>query len=402
MNLSKRNIKKILGIITFAVILFTASQNLSVVGGFLKGVLAICAPLIVGFCLAFILNIPMNSLENTIFKKMKNSGKTAVKKAVRPLSLILTIILMIGFIVLLLFIIIPQLRDSIVLIIERIPVYYQSLVEWIDGIVLRFDLDISTEILHNPKIDFDTIASMAEKIFTFDKTNDILSTTVGVTSSVISGIANFGIGFIIAIYILAEKEKIGRFANKILERVLSCKVYNSLIEICTVASSSFSNFLTGQFTDALILAVLCFIGMSIFSFPNAAVISVIIGITALIPVIGPLIGEFIGCFIIFMESPLKALLFLVFVLILQAVDNNFIYPKIVGKSVGLPGIIVLLAVVIGGNIGGILGILLGVPTASAIYALIVDWLNKKDEVTVPEVAEEASEDDKGEATDNQS
>ena len=214
MNLSKRNIKKILGIITFAVILFTASQNLSVVGGFLKGVLAICAPLIVGFCLAFILNIPMNSLENTIFKKMKNSGKTAVKKAVRPLSLILTIILMIGFIVLLLFIIIPQLRDSIVLIIERIPVYYQSLVEWIDGIVLRFDLDISTEILHNPKIDFDTIASMAEKIFTFDKTNDILSTTVGVTSSVISGIANFGIGFIIAIYILAEKEKIGYDTGK--------------------------------------------------------------------------------------------------------------------------------------------------------------------------------------------
>ena len=117
--------------------------------------------------------------------------------------------------------------------------------------------------------------------------------------------------------------------------------------------------------------------MSIFRFPNAAVISVIIGVTALIPVIGPLIGEFVGCFIIFMESPIKALFFLVFVLILQAIDNNFIYPKIVGKSVGLPGIIVLIAVIIGGNLGGIMGILLGVPTASAIYAIITKWLNSK-------------------------
>ena len=120
--------------------------------------------------------------------------------------------------------------------------------------------------------------------------------------------------------------------------------------------------------------------MSIFRFPSAVVVSVIIGITALIPVIGPLIGEFIGCFIIFMESPLKALLFLIFVLILQAIDNNFIYPRIVGKSVGLPGILVLAAVIVGGNFGGIMGILLGVPIASAVYALVISWLNNEKEV----------------------
>ena len=128
--------------------------------------------------------------------------------------------------------------------------------------------------------------------------------------------------------------------------------------------------------------------MSIFRFPNAAVISVIIGVTALIPVIGPLIGEFVGCFIIFMESPIKALFFLIFVLILQAIDNNFIYPKIVGKSVGLPGIIVLMAVIIGGNLGGIMGILMGVPTASAVYAIITKWLHSKNEkITVSEESE---------------
>lgn len=396
MDLSKKNIKKILGIITFAIVLFTISQNLSSVASFFSGALSVFASTIIGFCLAFILNIPMNVLENKVFKGLKNSKNKVANKMLRPLSLISTIILTIGFIVLLLFIIIPQLHDSIMLIIEKVPAYYESVVKWIDDMVLRFGLDISTEILHNPKFDINTITSMAEKIFTFDGASDILSTTMGVTSSVLSGVSNVVIGFIIAIYILAEKERISNFTNRILKKNMPEKVYEKTHEICSVASGSFANFITGQVTDAFILAVLCFIGMSIFRFPNAAVISVIIGITALIPVIGPLVGEFIGCFIIFMESPLKALLFLIFVLILQAIDNNFIYPKIVGKSVGLPGILVLLAVIIGGNFGGILGILLGVPTASAAYALVVAWLNSKNEpVNVAvEVGEETETENK--------
>lgn len=377
MDLSKKNIKKILGIITFAVILFTLSQNLSSVASFFKGALAVFASTIIGFCLAFILNIPMNVLENKVFKGMKISKNKAVNKLLRPVSLISTVILTIGFIVLLMFIIIPQLHNSVSLIIEKVPAYYQSFVTWVDDTVVRFGLDVSTEILHNPKFDINTITAMAEKLFTFDGASDILSTTMGVTSSVLSAVANICVGFIVAIYILAEKERIGSFTNRILKNVLPEKIYDKTLEVCSVASGSFTNFITGQVTDAFILAVLCFIGMSIFRFPSAAVISVIIGITALVPVIGPLIGEFIGCFIIFMESPLKALFFLIFVLILQAIDNNFIYPRIVGKSVGLPGILVLLAVIIGGNFGGILGILLGVPIASAGYALVVAWLNSK-------------------------
>lgn len=401
MDLSKKNIKKILGIITFGIILFTLSQNLSSVGTFFKGILAVCSPLIIGFCLAFILNIPMNVLEEKVFRKMKTSKKKTVNKLLRPLSLISTVLLSLGFVVLLLFIIIPKLHDSVMLIIEKVPVYYENFVGWIDGLVVRFGLDISTEILHNPKIDINTVVTMAEKLFTFDMTSDILSTTMGVTSSVISGIANFVIGFIVAIYILAEKEKIGVFTNKILKKTLPEKVYESTIRVSSVTSSSFANFITGQFTDAFVLAILCFIGMSIFRFPSAAVVSVIIGITALIPVIGPLIGEFIGCFIIFMESPLKALFFLIFVLILQAIDNNFIYPKIVGKSVGLPGIIVLVAVIVGGNFGGIMGILLGVPLSSAVYALVLSWLNNEKE-TVPLKAEVENENSTENNDDNES
>lgn len=386
MEFSKKNIKIILGIITFAIGLFAISQNLTSVLGFLAGIVKIFAPVITGFCLAFILNILMNFFENKVFKRLGKSKKRVLNSLLRPFSLVSTIITMFGFIVLLMFIIIPQLEDSIMLLVEKVPVYYADFVSWIDSLVERFSLEVSTEMLHNPQIKIEDIVAMAEKIFTFESTGDILNTTMGVTSTVVSGFINLVLGFVIAVYILAEKEKIGEFVNRILNAVLPEKPYKHLCDVCSVASNSFANFITGQFTDALILAILTFIGMLIFGFPNAAVVSVIIGISALIPVVGPIVGEIIGCLLIFMESPLKALLFLIFVLILQAIDNNFIYPKIVGKSVGLPGILVLVAVILGGNIGGMLGVLLGVPIASAIYALVVDWLKnrqiEKEEVKV--------------------
>lgn len=399
MEFSKKNIKIILGIITFAIGLFAISQNLTSVLGFLAGVVKIFAPVITGFCLAFILNILMNFFENKVFKRLGKSKKRVLNSLLRPFSLVSTIITMFGFIVLLMFIIIPQLEDSIMLLVEKVPVYYADFVSWIDSLVERFGLEVSTEMLHNPQIKIEDIVAMAEKIFTFESTGDILNTTMGVTSTVVSGFINLVLGFVIAVYILAEKEKIGEFTNKILNAVLPEKPYKHLCDVCSVASNSFANFITGQFTDALILAILTFIGMLIFGFPNAAVVSVIIGISALIPVVGPIVGEIIGCLLIFMESPLKALLFLIFILILQAIDNNFIYPKIVGKSVGLPGILVLVAVILGGNIGGMLGVLLGVPIASAIYALVVDWLKNR-QIEKEEVKVENT--DEVENTDNSS
>lgn len=379
MELSKKNVKIILGIITFGILLFSATQHLSAVGAFFGGLLKIMAPLIVGFCLAFILNIVMTVLENKIFGFMGKSKKAFVRKMKRPVSLVSTIILMFGFIILLLFIIIPALKDSVELLVAKVPGYYESVVNWIDSIIKEFGLDVSTEALHNPKFTINDIVAMIEKVFTFEATGDILNTTVGVTSSVISGVANFALGFIIAIYILAEKEKIGKFTCRVLEAALPEKVTGKIYNISGVAASSFSSFITGQFTDAFLLGVMCFIGSSILRIPNAAVVSVIIGISAIIPVIGPVVGEAISVLILLMENPLKALIFLIFILVLQVIDNNFIYPKIVGKSVGLPGVIVFIAVVLGGNLGGIMGVLLGVPTASALYALCVEWLKSKNE-----------------------
>ncbi len=377
MELSKKNIKKILGIITFAIILLAVSQNLTAVMGFLSGILGILAPVIVGLVLAFMLNILMNVLERRVFAFMKKSKKRVVRNLFKPISLVSTLILTLGFFVLLLFIIIPQLKDTIMLLVEKIPVYYTDLITWLESLVVRLGLDVNTEIFHNPKFDINNIYTMAQNFFTIESTSDILNTTLGVTSSLVSGVSNLVLGLIIAVYILAEKDNISKFTSRFFSAALPENIYSKAKEILSVASNSFASFITGQFTDALLLSTMCFIGMLIFRFPNAAVVSIIIGITALVPIIGPIVGEVIGCLIIFMESPIKALFFIIFVLILQMIDNNLIYPRIMGKSVGLPGVLVFIAVVIGGNIGGILGVLLGVPTASAIYALIINWLKNK-------------------------
>ena len=377
MDLSKKNVKKILGIITFAVVLFSASQHLSAVASFFAWILKIVSPVVVGLCLAFILNVLMRVFETKVFSFMANSSRPSVRKALRPISLVLTVLIALGILALLMLLIIPQLTASAGILVNKFPSYCNTLADWIDKLADRFGIEANLQFLRNPKIDWQKLADTAQSFFSIESKNDILSTTVGVTSSLVSGVTNFLLGSVIAVYVLAEKEKIGGFVQRTAEAALPERVYAKVREICTVASNSFSSFITGQFTDAALLATMCFIGMSIFRFPSAAVVSVIIGASAIIPVIGPIIGEAISFLIIFMESPLKALLFLLFILILQAVDNNFIYPRIVGKSVGLPGLLVLVAVIIGGNIGGILGVLLGVPTASAIYALVQNWLNRQ-------------------------
>ena len=374
MEFTKKNIKIILGIITFSIALLVASQNFHVVMSIWKSILEIMAPVIVAFAIAFILNIPMMTIENKILGFMKKSEKKLVRKLVRPISLISTLIFSFGVIVLLLFIIIPQLKDSVLLIVEKVPQYYASIVAWIEGLVERYQIDVNTEILN---INFDRIKTLAEKYLTTENTSTLMNATMSFTSSLISGLINFFLGLIVSIYMLAEKERILSFVKRFFGALLPKKAFEKTCHICQITSSSFSNFVSGQFTDAFVLGVLCFIGMTILRMPNAAVISVIIGVTALIPVIGPLIGEFIGCFIILMENPLESLFFLIFILVLQTIDNNIIYPKVVGKSVGIPGILVLISVIVGGNIGGLLGVLLGVPIASALYAIAIDWMNTK-------------------------
>lgn len=378
MELNKQNIKKIIGIITFAVVLLTAFQHFSVVISIVSKILAVIAPIIIGICIALILNVPLRALEKNVFKFIANSKRKGVRKLLRPVSLISTIILAMGFIAILMLIILPQLKNAIVLLVSKIPYYAGRIVEFVEPILHKYGINYDLKFLRPEQFDINKIQAMLSKIFAVKSSDELINTTVGVTSSVISGVTNFALGTVIAVYILARKESILKLTSRIMKATLSERFCVRLDRIVGVTENSFSSFITGQFTDSMLLGILCFIGMSILRLPSAAAVAASIGITALIPVIGPFIGEAIGFIIIFIESPLKAVFFLIFILILQAVDNNFIYPKIVGKSVGLPGLVVLIAVIIGGNIAGIIGILLGVPLASAIYILLIDALEERE------------------------
>lgn len=378
MELNKQNIKKILGIIVFTVALLTAFQHFSVVIAIISKILSVIAPVIIGVCIALILNVPMRALEKNIFKFISNSKRKGVKKLLRPISLVSTIILSVGFIALLMLIILPQLKNAVVLLINKIPYYAERIIEFVEPVLHKYGIKSDLKFLHPEQFDMNKMQAMLSKVFSVKNSDELINTTVGVTSSVISGVTNFALGAVLAVYILARKESILKFTSRIMKATLSEKFCARIDRIVEVTENSFSSFITGQFTDSMLLGILCFIGMSVLRLPSAAAVAASIGITALIPVIGPFIGEAIGFIIIFIESPLKAVFFLIFILILQAIDNNFIYPKVVGKSVGLPGLVVLTAVIIGGNIAGIIGILLGVPLASAIYILLIDALEERE------------------------
>lgn len=378
MELDKKNIKKILGIIVFTVVLLSAFQHFSVVIAIISKILAIIAPVIIGICIAFILNVPMRALEKNVFKFLANSKRKGVKEMLRPVSLVSTIILTVGFIALLSLIILPQLKNAVVLLISKVPYYTERFIEFAEPILHKYGIKSDLKFLHPEQFDLNKVQTMLSKVFSIKNSDELINTTVGVTSSVVLGVTNFALGFIIAVYILAKKESILKLTSRMMRATLSEKLCRKIDRIVDVTETSFSSFITGQFTDSMLLGILCFIGMSILRLPSAAAVAASIGITSLIPVIGPFIGEAIGCIIIFIESPLKSVIFLIFILILQAVDNNFIYPKVVGKSVGLPGLVVIIAVIVGGNIGGILGILLGVPMASALYILLIDALEERE------------------------
>jgi predicted PurR-regulated permease PerM len=218
-----------------------------------------------------------------------------------------------------------------------------------------------------------------------DITNIVASKSVAVMGNALNITTTFAgklvsgiLSFIIAIYVLAYKEKLGAIARRTTIAFLPEGIAETVLDVAQLSYTTFYNFITGQLTEAVILGSLCYIGMLIFRFPYSAAIGMLVGITSLIPIVGAFIGTIIGAFLIIMVSPLKALLFVVFLLVLQQIEGNLIYPKVVGKSVGLPDILVIIAVLIGGRIGGISAVLMSVPVCSILYSLFKTQLEQKD------------------------
>ena len=372
MKIDRKNVRTILLIIAFAVLLYTAAQNLASVYGAVRTVWRVFGVVITGLAMAFVLNVPLKLFENRVFYGMSEDRRPLVRKLRRPVSLVFALVVSLGLIGILIAVVLPQLTATVAEVAARLPEYISSAVNWLNDFLAGFGIEI--ESLKNFTVDWEKVFSELTTYLKEGSANvdgsSVVDTVTGVGTSVVSTVMNTFLGLVVAVYILAQKERIGRFTRRCIDAFLPQKAASGLARIASMASETFSNFVAGQLADSCILGILCYICMLIFRFPYPEVISVVIGVTSLVPMVGSFIGEVIGALLILIVSPLKALLFVVMVLAIQQVDGAFIYPRIVGRSVGLPGVAVFCAVIVGGNVAGVIGAMIGVPVCALIYALL--------------------------------
>lgn len=360
--------KDIIIIISYIALVIFALVNFSKILAFLGKVISIFSPFLLGIILAFVLNVLNNFIEKKIFGKIKPSK--IWNKIKRPLCITLSLILVFLTIFFVMNLLIPQLKNSASLFTDTLPAYKEDII----GILNKFDIDESTVNKVGEYLD-----NFGKVITDYIKGNskDVITVTTEVATSVINIISKGIITLVFAIYMIAQKETLSRQINKVMKAYLKPKTINKINTVGTLANKTFSNFVTGQCLEALIFGSLVFVGMLIFRFPYASTIGVLLGFTALIPIFGAFIGTAIGFILIMMVSPVKAILFVVFIIVLQQIEGNLIYPRVVGKSIGLPGMWVLLSVTVGGSIGGILGMLIATPLCSLLYALFTKMVNDR-------------------------
>ncbi len=349
-------------------------------------VLSIISPLVIGCALAYAFNLIMRRLEKIYFP---NSQKRAVIASRRPVCLVLSLLAVILLITLIIVIIVPEISNIFRVLSDSFPVYAATAQEWLAEAEVKFPAagEFIRENIDPKKFD---IKNITETVINFAK-NGAFSSALSVISSFFGGVVNFVVGLIFAVYILFNKEKLAVQADRLMRSYMKPKSEEHFRYFCATADKCFSSFIVGQCTEAVILGLLCAIGMAILRIPYASTIGTLIGATALIPIVGAYIGAAVGALMIVVVDPIKALWFIIFLVILQQVEGNVIYPKVVGSSVGLPGMWVLAAVTVGGGLGGIGGMLLGVPAAATVYKLLENDVHRR--LDGDEHSDEAPDDD---------
>lgn len=398
-DLSKAAMKKVLLIITFTVLLLVGLQNFSSVTGFFGAIGSVLSPFLLGAAIAFLLNIPMRFFERKIFPlapeivQGKGKGTRIWYKLKRPVSLIITFILLIGILILAFFIIFPEIGRTIAKIAEGLPDFTKKAAHFFSELASKYPVIADnypelTAQLESIQLDWNSIG---QKLISFLQNGavNLLSSTIGVASSIISGMMSFFFGFIFAMYLLFQKETLARQCTRFMRAYFPDRFTDKVLSVSRLTAHTFSRFFSGQCLEALILGTLFFISMSIFHFPYALMISVMISLLALIPIFGAFIGCFLGAFLILMISPIQALWFIVLFLVVQQIEGNLIYPHVVGTSVDLPSMWVLVAVMVGGSLMGIVGMLIFIPLCSVVYSLL--RANVGDRLAPPAVEEPKNE-----------
>ena len=370
----KRLLRYALLVVAFAVFLFWVAEHPEKPLGIISGVLSLFTPFIIGFCIAYVVNLLMRPLEKLWSIVWCRSKRDFYKRLSRPVSLILSALIVFGLVFSIVFMIIPALKDTIVSFVDRIPQYIAAL-ENLYNRLADFLAEYNFE-LPDISVEMDKLGKSIKGLIT-SYGDSVVNTTFSVTASIVGVVVDIVLGIAFSLYVLAQKETLGRQFKKVLYALFDVKKTDRFFEIASLTDSVFTRFVAGQLTEAVIIGVLCFIGMLILSMPYAAVISVLVGFTALIPVFGAFFGTAVGAFLILLESPIKALWFVLFIIVLQQIEGNLIYPRVVGKSGGLPGIWVLVAVTVGGGAMGVIGMLFAVPVVTVLYVIFKEYIAKR-------------------------
>lgn len=374
MNLNRENMKKLMLLIAFTILLLVGVQRLDAVFGAIKFLWGIAFPFALGGAIAFILNVPMTALERWLFPKERRGKSRLKQKLARPLSMILAILLVLGVISLVIFVVVPQLGTTVVGLGASVEAFLPKAQEWLEDI-FQNNKQIVTWI-ESLEMNWEKAVETAWNFFR-SGAGSVLSSTMTVAKTIISAVTNFFIGFVFACYVLLQKEKLGEQCRKLLRAIFPKKQVDYILHVCSLSHRTFSSFITGQCMEAVILGAMFFVAMSLLRFPYALLVGVLVAFTALIPIFGAFIGCVVGAFLILMVNPAQALGFIVLFQVLQQIEGNLIYPRVVGNSVGLPAIWVLVAVTVGGSLMGIVGMLIFIPMVSVLYTLLREWMYRR-------------------------
>lgn len=331
--------------------------------GFLMTILGVIMPLILGGILAYALNILVKRIEKHFFPNTKMKW---LKKSKRAWVIVLSLIIIVLILAVVFRLVIPQFISALTNLFKSVPAIFTDISDFAQKLNKN---SVISEQINSMNVNWSSVQAKVMKYFTSGLTN-VFSSSLELVTGFAKGIVNFILAFTFAIYILASKEKLGGQINHVSKAFMKEKHREKIKYFLNVTDNMFSSFIAGQVVEAFILGSLCAIGMWIFQFPYALPVGAFIGITALIPIIGAWLGGAVGFLLIAVESPLKAVLFIVFILVLQQIESNLIYPKVVGTSIGLPGIWVLAAITVGGGLAGIVGMLVGVPIFATAYTLL--------------------------------
>lgn len=370
--MSRETVKALRGLMIFAAVLVLAVLHLDKVFFAVGVLLNILQPFLIGAAVAFIINLPMRAIEDRLFKK---DGK--LNKWKRPVSFFLAILAVLLVLSAVFMLIIPQLGSTVHELAVKIPAFAQDAVALLTE-VFENNPEIQEYIaaLDFSKWDWNSILSKVADTLS-NGIGTMLVSTVTVATSIFGVVFDFVISFVFAIYVLMQKEKLAGQGERVLRAYLSERLCNKIQKVLRLLYKNFANFISSQCLEALILGSLFVVVMSIFGFPYALLIGTLIAVTALVPIVGAFIGCGVGAFLILVENPVMAVSFIVLFLVLQQLEGNLIYPRVVGSSVGLPAIWVLVAVSVGGSLFGVVGMLIFIPITSTLYTLFREDVNER-------------------------